>query len=295
MSQVAAAVVVLILLWTMFQFALTVHPPRHRSDATPADVGLAYEDVAFETSDGLTLRGWFVPAANQTNRTVLVGHGYPFDKGNVLGVSMFLHGAFNLFFFDMRSFGESDGRITTVGHREVRDVEAALDYLEGRGDSDVVGAYGFSLSAATFLMAQDARIQAIVSDASYARLDWMAERQYFYLPGPLKLPFVGLNALYAKVLLGVWPSDVNPARAIHATPSAVLLIHGTEDSQIPVRHAHHLYENAPKDRVDLWLIEGADHGATTVVAGAEYERRVAAFFHDHLTPWAPGPEPRTAQ
>lgn len=282
--QVAAAVVALILLFTILQFALTIHPPRHRSDATPADFNLDYEDVAFETTDGLTLRGWFVPADNETNRTILVGHGYPFDKGNVLSAALFLHERFNLLLFDFRSFGQSDGLVTTVGHREVRDVEAALDYLETRDDSAVVGAFGFSLSAATFLMAKDDRIEAIVSDASFARLDWMAERQYFYLPGPFKLPFVGLNALYAKAFIGVWPSDVNPAQAIGTTPSPVLLIHGTDDSQIPVRHAEHLYENAPRDRVDLWLIEGADHGTTMVAAGAEYEKRVTAFFTEHLGP-----------
>lgn len=280
----AAVVVGFIVLLSALQFVLGIAPPKYRSSETPAHYGVAFEAVSLRTEDGKTLRGWFVPAQQPTNRTVLVGHGYPFDKGNVLPAALFLRDAFNLFLFDFRSFGESDGRITTLGWREVRDVRAAIAYLATRNDSTLLGAYGFSLSAATFLMAQPPQVRALVSDASFARLDLLLDRQFFFLPGPLKWPFVGLTSLYARLFLGFWPSQVNPAEAIVHVPFPVLLIHGTRDSQIPVRHAHLLYEDAPKDRVELWLVEGADHGATGVVAGPEYEDRIRAFFEVHLAP-----------
>lgn len=271
-----------ILAFTLLQFVLAIMPIKYRSAATPQEYGAPYEPVSFATEDGKTLRGWFVPANQSTNRTLLVGHGYPFDKGNVLPAVLFLREEFNLFLFDFRSFGESEGRITTLGRREVRDVQAAVAYLSTRNDSQVLGAYGFSLSAATFLLAQPPQIQALVSDASYARLDLLAERQYFFLPGPLKYPFVWMTALYSRIFLGFWPSEVSPAQAIRTVPFPVLLVHGTRDSQIPVRHAEILYENAPKDRVELWLIEGADHGETLVAAGPEYEDRIRGFFRAHL-------------
>jgi uncharacterized protein len=34
----------------------------------PSELNLRYEDVTFRTKDGLTLRGWFMPAENLTGR-----------------------------------------------------------------------------------------------------------------------------------------------------------------------------------------------------------------------------------
>lgn len=97
----------LIVLLPFFNFLLGVHPPRFQTDDDPKRYGLDYESVSFPTSDGLTLRGWFIPAASaaqessrqrgmawNTCGTVLVGHGYPFDKANILRHALFLHPAF---------------------------------------------------------------------------------------------------------------------------------------------------------------------------------------------------------
>ena len=45
-----------------------IKPPRPRFWATPADLGLKYEDVAFLSEDGVSLSGWFVPAPVQSMR-----------------------------------------------------------------------------------------------------------------------------------------------------------------------------------------------------------------------------------
>jgi hypothetical protein len=44
--------------------------------ATPADLGLRYEDVRFTTDDGVTLSGWLIPAARETHAAVVLMHGY---------------------------------------------------------------------------------------------------------------------------------------------------------------------------------------------------------------------------
>src|SRR5262245_60276962 len=47
--------------------------------ATPAEVGLEYEDVRFSTRDGVKLHGWFIPAAGG-ERVLLHCHG---NAGNI--------------------------------------------------------------------------------------------------------------------------------------------------------------------------------------------------------------------
>ncbi|MBM4134538.1 MAG: hypothetical protein FJ245_12325 [Nitrospira sp.] len=88
--------------------------------------------------------------------TIIVGHGYPFDKANILRHPLFLHARFHLLLLDFRYFGDSNGTYTTAGLLETEDIAAAVSYLEQRNDVDPerIGALGFSMSAATFLLAR---------------------------------------------------------------------------------------------------------------------------------------------
>jgi hypothetical protein len=40
------------------------HPTRVPGVGSPASMGIAYEDVALLTTDGITLRGWYIPSCN---------------------------------------------------------------------------------------------------------------------------------------------------------------------------------------------------------------------------------------
>ncbi len=56
--------------------------PRHRApEATPADVGLAYEEAWLESTDAIRLKGWWVPTGGSPRTAVLV-HGWGGDKSN---------------------------------------------------------------------------------------------------------------------------------------------------------------------------------------------------------------------
>src|SRR6266700_6729606 len=64
-----------------------VHPPRRPflpfaegDPITPAELGLAYEDVRFTTDDGVTLSGWLVPAARDTRAAVVLMHGFSWHR-----------------------------------------------------------------------------------------------------------------------------------------------------------------------------------------------------------------------
>jgi uncharacterized protein len=278
----------------LLNLLLGIHPFIFRTDVDPSDFGLSYERVEFSTDDQLVIRGWFIPASPsapisaptspKTIPTIVVGHGYPFDKANILEHVLFLHQRFHLLLMDFRYFGESDGWITTVGIREPLDVKAALDYLHQRDDIDAsrIGAMGFSMSAAVFLLSQDPRIGAIIADSPYASLAKIVERQFFFMPQPLNGILVNLTHLYARGLFGLDMDQASPEQTIHALATPLLLIHGEEDSQIPVDHSRALFTHANQDLTTLWVIPGADHGQAHAIAGIDYELRVLDFFTTHL-------------
>src|SRR3970282_2949186 len=81
------------------------------------------------------------------------------------------------------------------------------------------------------------------------------------LPGVPTPPIVWLMRSYAS-LMGVDIGTIDPGRAIAKAQVPILIIHGAGDRQIPVEHARLLYEAAPPNRAELWIIEGAGHGGT---------------------------------
>lgn len=78
-----------------YAFYISVCPRRFISGINPSNFGLKYEEVNFRTRDGLILKGWFIPKEGKKT-TIIVCHGYPFDKGNILSSSLFLHKEYNL-------------------------------------------------------------------------------------------------------------------------------------------------------------------------------------------------------
>jgi fermentation-respiration switch protein FrsA (DUF1100 family) len=296
LRSIVGGLVAGLLLLPLINLVLSVRPPTFVTDDDPSRHGLAFEIAAFRTADGLTLRGWFIPSSRSgapggTRRqaTIVVGHGYPADKGNVLGQALFLHGCFNLLLYDSRYFGESQGVYTTAGFLEARDLDAAMAYLKARPDVDPakLGAMGFSMSAAAFLLANQRDLKALVADSSYATLEGVIRQQFIRFPEFAEWALVTLTKLYASLLLGVDVDVVAPERAVASLRTPLLLIHGAGDNQIPVEHAYRIYANAHPTTAELWIVPGADHVVAYSHARQAYEDKVSRFFVRHLLASSP--------
>lgn len=156
-----------------------IAPPRQRLWATPADLGLEYEEVQFPAQDGVRLSGWFVPAGGEAAQrrkgaTIVLVHGWPWNRLGEAAEDMVstLSGAspvdllrlmdalhndgFHVFMFDLRNHGESAAHPpVTFGLLEAQDLLGALAYLHGRSDVSPqrIGVIGFSMGANSLLYA----------------------------------------------------------------------------------------------------------------------------------------------
>jgi|TARA_Y100000310_G_C20702755_1_gene831541 fermentation-respiration switch protein FrsA (DUF1100 family) len=256
---------------------MSIKPGKWPIHFTPKNFDLKYETVSFKTSDGLELKGWFI--SGKSNNTIIVMHGYPTNKADVLPFSMFLLKKFNVFLFDFRSFGESQGSYTTAGFKEINDLDGAVKYLRSRKDVKNIGALGFSLGGAVALMNKNDNVKAIVVDSTYSNLNNMIESMYkhFYF---LKHPFVYMTRVYSRIFFNIDPKDVSPANGIKTIDKPVLIIHAKKDTQIPVNEAYILH-NANKNS-KLWIVDNADHGETYALNKKEYENKVFEFFGKNL-------------
>jgi len=270
----------IIILFSFLNFYVSIKPPKFRTNITPTTYDLKYEEITINTKDGLKLKGWFIPN-EKSNKAIIVTHGYPFDKNNILTGTYFLAKKYNLLLFDFRYFGESEGKYTSVGYHETEDFKAAIQYLKSRNFTKI-GAIGFSLGAAVILLTNSPDVKAIVSDSSYATIDKMIEKSYFIFPGILKIPFVWLTKLYSHIFLRISTKEVSPLKNIQNIKAPILFIHGEKDTQIPVENTELLYEASNKNKTELWIIPNADHGTALLYYPNEYEKKVIEFFEKNL-------------
>lgn len=294
MLKIVIELIVILVAWfllvSFFAFYTAIHPKKILNSQTPQSLGLVFENVVFQTEDRLTLKGWFIPtnqgepAKESSAKTIIILHGYPAEKGDVLNWAIFLHDKYNLLFFDFRSFGESEGNYTTVGWEEKNDLKAAINYLSRRADTDSerIGVMGFSLGGAAAIMTapESPVIKAVVADSPYATLEQMAEslfRRFFIF----KKPMVKMLKIWSKLWLKIDLDQVSPVASVKKGTTPLLLIHGEKDQEIPLEHSRQIFQSA-HGPAELWTVAGADHGETYFLNKELYEKKVLEFFERYL-------------
>lgn len=272
------SLIVVLLVLSLWGFYNAIRPFKIVSTVTPKDFGIKYESVSFKTKDNVLIRGWFIPHPNPKAKTIVLLHGYPADKGNILPSTIFLHKSYNLLYFDFRYLGGSEGYYSTVGKNEVLDLLAAIQFLHSRGINEV-GMWGFSLGGAVALMTAPLapQIKAIVSESSYARLDLMTY-EYYKIP-LLKYPLGELTRLWGWLFLHDDIKKISPATAAEKINIPILLIHSKRDQVISYDHALLLQKSLKHNpKAQFLMIENTTHGEHF----ENYEKVIERFFADNL-------------
>jgi fermentation-respiration switch protein FrsA (DUF1100 family) len=273
-----AAIFVLIYLINL-QLNVFITPHRLPLNDSPADFGLAYQDVTLTTADGLHLSGWYIPG--QKPAAIILVHGIDANRSAVLlQAAMLAEAGFHVLLFDLRAHGLSEGQENTYGYREALDVQAALDYLLAQPGIDWVGGIGVSMGGAVMVRAAavDPRLRAIVVESSYSSLPEAVDDAFESRSTLPRWPFAPLLLALAESKVGLKIAQVNSVRDLPTlAPRPVLIVHGVEDPLFPVEHARRMYRAAHEPK-GLWLVENLGHSSPEFDYPDEYRRRVIGFF-----------------
>lgn len=264
---------------------------RPRRDWQPVDwqaPPTTLESVRFENAAGDVLHGWYAPPTRNNGPVVLVCHGFGTNRREGQDVMRWLTAAgYGALLFDFQAHGESGGRYTTVGLREVDDALAAVRYVQLReGPMVWILGFGFSMGASVLIIAaaQCPEIRALFLDSPFATLRRAISRSFrvfFHLPPPI---FTRPTVWFAERLTQGRVGEVEPIRAIASlAPRPVFIVQGTEDSIVDPEDSLLLYAEAREPK-SLWRIDGAGHVAARMVFPDEYRTRVLAFFADACEP-----------
>jgi dipeptidyl aminopeptidase/acylaminoacyl peptidase len=264
--------------------ARAVHPGPASYAWSAADFPeLEAEEVTVDSTTGARLAGRLFPGTERA--TIVLTHGYGGTQDEMLPVAAALHRkGYTVFSYDTRGCGRSSGEIT-FGAREQDDLISVVDYLASRPDVDAerIGALGFSMGAATTLLAaaRDPRIKAVVADSAWKTAkSWLRPSLSAVFLHP-RDHFSALSLAFAEQRTGVDLDDLRPVDAMRSlSRRPVLLIHGSADDVVLPADGEALAE--ADANAELWRVEGAGHGATVAPGGATSSDRVTDFFEGAL-------------
>lgn len=228
----------LILLYVVILFGVAVFsikPPRMPQFVTPGLMGEAHDTISIKTSDGHTLRAWWVPAEGDT--TVVFAHGYFTNRCEFVPfVSRFKARGASCLFFDHRAHGTSTGKRCTFGVEEIHDVAAAVAWVKQNRPNDKIMLVGNSMGALACALytAEDATgINGLVLDSPYARVDEGAKGWWtFFARGKFKR-FLRPTAIFGSLIAQADLKSIDLEHAVAKIRNVpILMMFGEEDPLI---------------------------------------------------------------
>ncbi|HEX5411023.1 MAG TPA: alpha/beta hydrolase [Terriglobia bacterium] len=250
---------------------------------TPQSYGLDYQPVEFRSSDGILLKGWYVPAGPDARGTIIYCHGLNRTRIEMLPMEVYGHSlGYNGLLFDFRHSGESGGNVGTLGYQERLDAIAAVRYaLDREKAARPVVLWGISMGASAALMAaaETQDVAGVISDSSFLSYSHVIAHHawlFFHLPA---FPIVDEVIYWSAWRGGFWPSDFDLRKAIERiNPRPILFIAVEGDRRITPEVARELYSHSTSSGKAILVVPGHRHGEGFTSGNEAYEQAVKTFL-----------------
>ena len=235
--------------------------PQKPPETTPADLDLPATAVSVPTVRGKRLHGWWIPATPEAPVIVAI-HGWGGSSAVMLPLMVPFHRAgYNLLLIDARNHGQSEKDSFASMPRFAEDVACAVQWLREQPDyrDSRVILMGHSVGGAAVLLAASRRsdISAVVTFGAFAHPGEITGRFLEIASVPRLL--IPLMLHYIEWRIGHRWEEIAPVTTVCRIRCPVLLVHGTEDTTVPVENAHRIHQACPREDVELLLMEGVGH------------------------------------
>ncbi len=285
MLLILLPVAVLLVFLTFFVFVAhkMTKPERSTGEWTPEDLDLEYEDISFETKDEVPLKGWWIDRGS--DKTLICLHGYTSSRWYEVYMRPLLQILkeldYNILYFDFRAHGESGGKRTTIGNKELLDLRAAIDWIEDEKRKKI-GLIGYSMGAMIGIkgVVLEDRVDCGIVDSPPLDLDSTSARSLKYFAGlsPIFYRFVKPIAL---TLFDIAMTDM--FRLADDLKKPLLLIGGKNDPLVDISEVEKFYKMVGEENADVkfWKTE-ADHVRSIQGYPEEYKEEITSFLENNL-------------
>mgnify|MGYP001584041613 CR=1 FL=1 len=259
------------------------HYPDPNDGKAPISYGLNSRWIEFRSTDGVPLKGWYLPAEGLARGTFIYCHGLNRTRVEMLPRAQFGRQiGYNGLLFDLRHHGQSGGEITTLGYQERLDVLGAVRYAltEEKAARPII-IWGVSMGAAAALMAaaDSPDISAVISDSSFLSLsDTVQHHWKLFLPLPA-FP-IAHEVIYATAWRGGFRAeDLDLERAVERIGSRPILFVAVQgDRRMPPAVAEKLYWRSRSPGKGIIVLPGTRHGEGFNQSRELYQKAVSEFL-----------------
>ena len=243
------------------------------------------KDVYTISNDNLKLHAHLIN--NNSNVYVIIVHPYE-ARGSYMKyfIEKFYNMGFNILAIDLRTHGESEGKIYSLGYLERLDVLAWIKYINDNYNNVQIILYGISMGANAVVMCCNEdntnNVKAIIEDAGFTnayeqlkkRLD-MAYKFSF-------LPIVEATSLMAKIRLGFSFEDIDVKKRAAMSKIPILFIHGDKDELVDYNMVNKLYDACSSEKEKLIIKDG--HHISAVFSNEDlYWNTIKNFISKYIS------------
>jgi uncharacterized protein len=284
---------------TGYVFAnLLLYPKRQPVVKSPGEYGLLYENVDFKSTDGLGLKGWFIPG--NLEKTVIVTHPmfcnrHGFLKRNqsrltsiktdirlLESIKAINQAGYSVLTFDFRNHGESEKGITGVGLNEFQDVIGAMDYLKTRPDSETneIAFVSFCMGANSTIIAMSkakerfANVKCLIAfqPISFSIFVRSYLKANYTKLGLVLLPLIKRICIWR----GGYPlEEITPEGFVRDITVPVLYVQGKTDPWTETTDIQSFFNKTPGTKELLWLDDKMSRPESYNYFGKHPEKMVA--------------------
>ena len=289
-------IIAVVLIFGVFPIGLAVlvtgaktRPMDRNLTETPATFGLQFKDVEFQTSDGVTISGWLVPARDK-RATIVYSHGLFRSRRELLERAVELTRlGYGALLYDSRNHGLSGPARVSLGYNERLDVEAAIRFLRDQErKEDRIVLFGISMGATAALLAaaETPNAEAIISDSSFLSFkDTVDHHVKIFLRLP-SFPVANELRFFIEQRAGFDGEKFDAVDAVRRIgDKPILFIAAANDRRMPPRIAEQLYNSSLSSKRDLLIVDGPGseiHAHAFQANPKMYLEKVGAFLRSAL-------------
>jgi len=225
--------------------------------STPAELGLDYDEVWFNTSDGVQLHGWSIPGLSGSP-LIIFFHGNAANISHFVDLLGYFNGmGFHTFIFDYRGFGKSHGKLSREEELYL-DGRSVIDYLRNKGwQTSQMIFYGHSMGAAVSLqMGLEIPPAAVVLESPFTSMSDIA-----WHTAPVTYALIGWWAINA---------EFNNLNKVKNLTVPLVILQGGKDKIVPPKMAQHLFNQAQEPKA-IYFIPAGGHSNLFRSGGEVYK------------------------
>jgi hypothetical protein len=242
--------------------------------------------VEVTAQDGITLRGTEYLSNTDSQKWVIVLHGYHSNPQAVEPVGMhFAEKGYNVLIPSMRASNESDGKYIGMGWLDKDDLKCWINLIVKENPNAQIVLHGSSMGAATVLMASGdelaSNVKAIIEDSGYTSV-WeifaSEAKARFNLPS---FPVLNAFQVVAKIRAHYDIKEASALEQVKKSTTPILFIHGDQDDFVPESMCEKLYQAATCKKEKL-VVQGAGHTESRYKAPELYYNAIFNFLEDNM-------------